>query len=163
MEKEERLKLEDLLGAIMTRDVNKSEEEYAKLIDAVAENYDKNNEIKGESKVSLEERRERIRSNYYGTSMNMLLAILNLVNDFTSNYSRLIEAIAEKVGVDFEHVQTEEDKAMEAAAEYLRASAEKKRAEKALIDKQNLNRAQRRAVRKQTGEIIQFKPKKEGD
>lgn len=157
MEKEERLKLEDLLGAIMTRDVNKSEEEYAKLIDAVAENYDKNNEIKGESKVSLEERRERIRSNYYGTSMNMLLAILNLVNDFTSNYSRLIEAIAEKVGVDFEHVQTEEDKAMEAAAEYLRASAEKKRAEKALIDKQNLNREQRRKIQKTTGEVIQFK------
>lgn len=157
MEKEERLKLEDLLGAIMTRDVNKSEEEYAKLIDAVSENYDKNNEIKGESKVSLEERRERIRSNYYGTSMNMLLAILNLVNDFTSNYSKLIEAIAEKVGVDFEHVQTEEDKAMEAAAEYLRASAEKKRAEKALIDKQNLNREQRRKIQKTTGEVIQFK------
>lgn len=157
MEKEERLKLEDLLGAIMTRDVNKSEEEYAKLIDAVSENYDKNNEIKDGSKVSLEERRERIRSNYYGTSMNMLLAILNLVNDFTSNYSKLIEAIAEKVGVDFEHVQTEEDKAMEAAAEYLRASAEKKRAEKALIDKQNLNREQRRKIQKTTGEVIQFK------
>lgn len=155
----ERLKLTELLGAIMTRDVNKSEEEYEKLLDEVASNYDSNNDIKDGKKVSLEERRERIRSNYYGTTTNLLLAILNLLNDFTSQYSKLIEAIAEKVGVEFEHVQTEEDKAMEAAAEYLRASAEKKRAEKALIDKQNLNRTQRRAVKKATGEVIKFEKK----
>lgn len=153
----ERLKLEDLLGAIMTRDVNKSKEEYEKLLDDVSKNYDKNNDIKEGTKISLEERRERIKSNYYGTSMNLQLAILNLVNEFTSQYSKLIEAIAEKVGVEFEHIQTEEDKAMEAAAEYLRASAEKKRAEKALIDKQNLNREQRRKIQKTTGEVIQFK------
>lgn len=158
-EKNERLKLEDLLGAIMTRDVNKSKEEYEKLLDDVSKNYDKNNDIKEGTKISLEERRERIKSNYYGTSMNLQLAILNLVNEFTSQYSKLIEAIAEKVGVEFEHIQTEEDKAMEAAAEYLRASAEKKRAEKALIDKQNLNREQRRKIQKTTGEVIKFEKK----
>ena len=136
-EKNERLKLEDLLGAIMTRDVNKSKEEYEKLLDDVSKNYDKNNDIKEGTKISLEERRERIKSNYYGTSMNLQLAILNLVNEFTSQYSKLIEAIAEKVGVEFEHIQTEEDKA--------------------LIDKQNLNREQRRKIQKTTGEVIQFK------
>lgn len=153
----ERLKLEELLGAIMTKDVNKSDEEYQKLLEDVSKNYATQNELEEGKKVNIEERRERIRSNYYGTTTNLLLAILNLVNDFTSQYSKLIEAIAEKVGVDFEHVQTEEDRAMEAAAEYLRASAEKKRAEKALIDKQNLNREQRRKIQKKTGEVIQFK------
>lgn len=155
----ERLKLEELLGAIMTKDVNKSDEEYQKLLEDVSKNYATQNELEEGKKVNIEERRERIRSNYYGTTTNLLLAILNLVNDFTSQYSKLIEAIAEKVGVDFEHVQTEEDRAMEAAAEYLRASAEKKRAEKALIDKQNLNRTQRRAVKKATGEVIKFEKK----
>ena len=153
----ERLKLEELLGAIMTKDVNKSDEEYQKLLEDVSKNYATQNELEEGKKVNIEERRERIRSNYYGPTTNLLLAILNLVNDFTSQYSKLIEAIAEKVGVDFEHVQTEEDRAMEAAAEYLRASAEKKRAEKALIDKQNLNREQRRKIQKKTGEVIQFK------
>lgn len=155
----ERLKLEELLGSIMTKDVNKSEEDYQKLLEDVSRNYATQTELEEGKKISLEERRERIRSNYYGTTTNLLLAILNMVNDFTSQYSKLIEAIAEKVGVEFEHVQTEEDKAMEAAAEYLRASAEKKRAEKALIDKQNLNREQRRAVQKATGEVIKFEKK----
>lgn len=155
----ERLKLEELLGSIMTKDVNKSEEDYQKLLEDVSRNYATQTELEEGKKISLEERRERIRSNYYGTTTNLLLAILNMVNDFTSQYSKLIEAIAEKVGVEFEHVQTEEDKAMEAAAEYLRASAEKKRAEKALIDKQNLNRKQRRAVQKATGEVIKFEKK----
>lgn len=155
----ERLKIEELLGAIMTKDVNKSEEEYEKLLEDVSKNFATQHELEQGKKVALEERRERIRSNYYGTTTNLLLAILNLLNDFTSQYSKLIEAIAEKVGVEFEHVQTEEDKAMEAAAEYLRASAEKKRAEKALIDKQNLNRTQRRAVKKATGEVIKFEKK----
>lgn len=143
-EKEEKVTLQDILGSIMSKNVNISNEEYEKLLDEVATNYDTKEDTKEENKPTLEERRERIRMNYYGTNTNFLYQILTTINDFFSNYAPLIEAIAEKVGVDFEKVETEEDKAMKAAAEYLRERAAKQRAEKELAEKKALNREQRR-------------------
>lgn len=152
---EEKINYEDVLKTIMTSNVNLTNEEYEKLIDSVSENYDKNNDTKG-TKPSLEERRERIRANYYGSSVNILFNIMNTLNNYVRNYSLLIEAIAEKVGVEFEKVQSEEDKAMEAARKYLEEGALKRKAERQLIEKQNLNRESRRKLQKQSGEKIKF-------
>ena len=154
-EEKQTMKLNDVLGAILSNNVNISNEEYEKLLGEVAKNYDKNHDEKG-TMPTLEERRERIKTNFYGSSVNFLYQILNTVNDFYRNYAPLIEAIAEKVGVEFEKVETAEEKAMKAAEEYLRESAKKKQAERELIEKQNLNRQARRKIKKETGENIKF-------
>ena len=146
---------EEILKTILTSNVELSNEAYKKLIDNVAENYDKNNNEKG-TRPSLKERRERIKSNYYGTSIQILVNILNTVNNFAKNYSLLIEAIAEKVGVEFEKVQSVEDKAMEAARKYLGEGALKRKAERELAEKQALNREMRRALKRKTGEDIKL-------
>lgn len=152
---EEKINYEDVLKTIMTSNVNLTNEEYEKLLDSVSENYDKNNDTKG-TKPSLEERRERIRANYYGSSVNILFNIMTTLNNYVRNYSLLIEAIAEKVGVEFEKVQSEEDKAMEAARKYFEEGTLKRKAERELLEKQNLNREARRKLQKQTGEKIKF-------
>lgn len=154
-EEKQTMKLNDVLGTILSNNVNISNEEYEKLLNEVAKNYDKNHDEKG-TMPTLEERRERIKTNFYGSSVNFLYQILNTVNDFYRNYAPLIEAIAEKVGVEFEKVETTEEKAMKAAEEYLRESAKKKQAEREFIEKQNLNRQARRKIKKETGENIKF-------
>lgn len=151
----DKIDYEEILKTILTSNVELSNEAYKKLIENIAENYDKNNDEKG-TRPSLKERRERIKSNYYGTSIQILVNILNTVNNFVRNYSILIEAIAEKVGVEFEKVQSEEDKAMEAARKYLEEGALKRKAERELAEKQALNREMRRALKKETGEDIKF-------
>ncbi len=122
------IKLEDLLGAILTNNVNISDKKYAMMLNKVAKTYDKNNDIKQSEKPSLQERRERVKSNFYGSVVNLLFQILSTVNSLAEALP-IIYATAEKVGVEFETVETEEEKAMKAAAEFLQASAEKKRAE----------------------------------
>lgn len=148
-EKNEKFELIDVLKAIMTTNVDLDNAEYKKLLEDVATNYDKLNEEENKKRPTLRERRERIRANYYGTSINFLFQILHTVNDFYRNYAPLIEAIAEKVGVEFEKIESEEEKAMKAAAEYLRAGAEKRMAEAELAKKQALNREQRRKLEKE--------------
>lgn len=155
IKEDESIKYDEVLKTIFTKDTNMSVEDYEKMLDAVSKNYDELNDTKG-TKPSLEERRERIKANYYGTSINFLFQILNTVNQFARNYSLLIEEIARKVGVDFEKIETEEDKAMKAAAKYLEEGALKRKAERENLEKQNLNREQRRKVKKETGEIIKF-------
>lgn len=156
-EEKDKINLEDVLKNILTNNVNISNEQYTKLLDAVAENYDKNNDVKeGETKPTLEERRERIKANYYGSSINFLFQILDTVNNFYRNYAPLIEAIAEKVGVEFEKVETAEEKAMKEAEKFLREGALKRKAERELLEKQNLNREARRKLQKKTGEKIKF-------
>lgn len=155
IKEDESIKYDEVLKTIFTKDTNMSVEDYEKMLDAVSKNYDELNDTKG-TKPSLEERRERIKANYYGTSINFLFQILNTVNQFARNYSLLIEEIARKVGVDFEKIETEEDKAMKAAAKYLEEGALKRKAERENLEKQNLNREQRRKVKKETGEVIKF-------
>lgn len=148
--------IEELIGNIMSHNVNLSEEEYNNILMETAKTYDENNKEQT-SEVSLEEKRKRIELNYYGSSINLQLQLVNMLNDYFRNYVPLIEAIAEKVGVEFEKIETEEDKAMKAAAEYLRTGTAKRKAELDLINKQNLNREQRRKIKKETGEEIDFK------
>lgn len=126
-----KIDLNEVLASILTKNVNMSDEEYKQMLDEVSSNYESNQKNKDENykAPTLEERRERVRMNFYGSITNFLFQILNTINEFYSNYAPMIEAIADKVGVEWEDMQTEEDKAMEAAAEYLRAGAEKRKAE----------------------------------
>lgn len=131
---ENKVKLSDILGKIMTDKVEISEEDYKAMLKAVAGNYDKVNKTSGKL-PSLSERRKRIQANYYGQSINMLYQVLNLQTSFIEQVIPVIEAIADKVGVEFEQVKTADEKAMEAAAEYLKAGAEKRRLEIAELEK----------------------------
>lgn len=145
-----KVNLNDVLTNIMTHNVNISNEEYERMLKAVGVNYDKLNDTKpGETAPTLEERRARIEANYYGTAINFAFATLNTLNDFIANYAPLIEAIAEKVGVDFEKEKSAEEKAMEAAAAYLNAKAQERLAsrEKAVKNASN------------SGEVIKFDKK----
>lgn len=124
--KEKKITLTDILGKVMTDKVELSQEDYDKMLKAVAGNYDKVNKTTGKL-PTLSERRRRIQMNYYGQTINMLYQILNYQMTFIDQIVPTIEAIADKVGVQF--VKTADEKAMEAAAEYLKAGAEKRRLE----------------------------------
>lgn len=118
--------LANVLGAILTSNVNTPDEEYERLLDAVAINYDKVNNKKGKKKTdkpTLAERRERVRANFYGTSVNFLFQILNIVTDLylKEEKNRLIlNEIAGKLGIEVENVKTADEKAMEAVEKYYR-------------------------------------------
>jgi hypothetical protein len=131
---ENKVKLSDILGKIMTDKVEISEQDYKEMLKAVAGNYNKINKTGGKL-PTLSERRKRIQTNYYGQSINMLYQILNLQTSFIEQVIPVIEAIADKVGVQFEQVKTADEKAMEAAAEYLKAGAEKRRLEVAELER----------------------------
>ena len=131
---ENKVKLSDILGKIMTDKVEISEQEYKEMLKAVAGNYNKINKTGGKL-PTLSERRKRIQTNYYGQSINMLYQILNLQTSFIEQVIPVIEAIADKVGVQFEQVKTADEKAMEAAAEFLKAGAEKRRLEVAELER----------------------------
>lgn len=133
---ENKVKLSDILGKIMTDKVEISEQDYKEMLKAVAGNYDKINKTSGKM-PTLNERRKRIQSNYYGQSINMLYQVLNLQTSFIEQVIPVIEAIADKVGVQFEQVKTADEKAMEAAAEFLKAGAEKRRLEVAELEKKS--------------------------
>lgn len=120
---EKKLTLQDLLGSILTKNVNLLGEEYKQLLRDVTHVYDKNNETKAK-RISLEERRQRIASNFYGTTTNFLFQILNVVGDLYDRWTPLLIAIAEKVGVEFEEVKSSEEKAMDAVAEFYQARTE---------------------------------------
>lgn len=102
------------------------------MLTAVGANYDNLHGLKaGEHAPTLDERRKRIETNYYGTSINFLYSIYTALGEFINQYAPLIEAIATKVGVDFEKAESTDEKAMRAAAEYLTASAKAKTANQA--------------------------------
>lgn len=142
--------LNDVLTNILTHNVSISNEEYERMLTEVSTNYDKLHDTKdGETAPTLDERRKRIEANYYGTAINFAFATLNTLNDFIENYAPLIEAIAEKVGVDFEKKQSAEEKAMEAAAAYLNAKTQERLASREKATKNASN----------SGEVIKFDKK----
>lgn len=122
MVNDKELTLQELLGSILTSNVNMSEKDYKKMLKQVTKTYDANNNEKGK-RVSLEEKRQRIASNFYGSTINMLFQILNVVSDLYNNWTPIIQAVAEKVGVDFENAKSAEEKAMEAVAEFYKTRA----------------------------------------
>lgn len=123
--KNKKVTAQEVIGKILTDKVEISEEEYKAMIKAVAGNYDATNKTKGKM-PSLRERRKRIQMNYYGQNINMLFQILStqtaLIEQF-NQLSLMVEAIAEKVGVEFEKLETEEEKAMKAVQDYMIAGA----------------------------------------
>lgn len=120
---EKRITLEEVLGSILTKNVNLTDKEYHEVLEKVTKTYDANNQTKSKS-ISLEEKRKRIASNFYGSSINFLFQILNLVGDLYDRCVPLLYAIAEKVGVEFEQVKTSEEKAEDAVADFYKARKE---------------------------------------
>lgn len=148
-ETEKKYDYQDVLATIMTHNVNISNEEYERMLTAVGANYDNLHSLKqGEHAPTLDERRKRIEMNYYGTSINFLYSIYTALGEFINQYTPLIEAIASKVGVDFEKVETPEEQAMKAAANYLNASAKAK--SKSEATKKTAGKASK------TGKVIKF-------
>ena len=122
-EQPKEITLEQVLGSILTKNVNLTDKQYHELLDKVTKTYDANTETKSKS-ISLEEKRQRIASNFYGSSINFLFQILNVVADLYEKWTPLLLAIAEKVGVKLEETKTAEEKAMEAVAEFYKARKE---------------------------------------
>lgn len=120
MAKQKENYLAKVLGAVLTKDVNTPDEEYEKMLDAVAQNYDKLNNKKGK-KPSVEERRARIQQNFYGTTINFLCQILAVVNDLylKEEKNRLVlNEIAKKHNIPVDEIKTADEKAMEAVAKF---------------------------------------------
>lgn len=129
MAKQKENYLAKVLGQVLTNNVNTSDEEYEKILDAVAANYDKVNAKKG-TKPSVEERRKRVQQNFYGTTINFLFQILSIVNDLyvkTEKNRLLLNEIGKKLGIEVENVKTADEKAMEAVEKFY---AERNKAKK---------------------------------
>lgn len=122
MAKQSENTLKNLLGAIMTSNVNISDEEYKQMLDSVALNYDKvNGKKKRTALPTIEERRERVRQNYYGNTINFLYQIFSVVNDLylKEEKNRLVlNEIAKKLGIEVDEIKTADEKAMEAVERY---------------------------------------------
>lgn len=132
MAKQKENYLAKVLGSILTKDVNTPDEEYEKMLDAVAQNYDKLNKSKGK-KPSVEERRARIQQNFYGTTINFLYQILSIANDAflqTNKNALIIAEIAKKLDIPVEEIKTPEEKAMEQVEKFYAERAKKLKEEK---------------------------------
>ena len=133
MAKQSENTLKNLLGAIMTSNVNISDEEYKQMLDSVALNYDKVNGKKKRADLpTIEERRERVRQNYYGNTINFLYQIFSVVNDLylKAEKNRLVlNEIAKKLGIEVDEIKTADEKAMEAVEKYYAERAKKENKE----------------------------------
>ena len=105
-----------LIGNIMTRNVNLTKEEYCKMLKDVGLAAQDVDNIDEETRLS------RIRSNFYGTIINMMFSLLSgyeaLAQEIEVFRSQL-KALCEKNGIDVSELKTANDKMNEAAAEYL--------------------------------------------
>lgn len=134
MAKQSENTLKNLLGAIMTSNVNISDEEYERMLNEVALNYDKvNGKKKGAKLPTIAERRERVKANYYGTNLNFLFQILSVVNDLylkTEKNRLILNEIAKKLGIEVENVKTADERAMEQVEKFYEERAKKLKEEK---------------------------------
>lgn len=126
------IKVEELFKKIMTDKLELDTKEYKELLKSVSKNYSANNKKENYKEPTLSEKRKRIQQNFYGTVINMLFQVVNtqanIIEQF-NNMSLVVEAIADKVGVEFEKIETEEEKTMRAARDYLMAGAELRKKE----------------------------------
>ena len=110
-----------LVADIMTRNVNLSKEEYRDVLIKIGV---PEQEL---DKCTEEERAARIKSNYYGTMLNMNLSIYNALNqlrDENETMRAVLSAICKALGIDVEDIKSSTDKVNEAAAEYLKKQTE---------------------------------------
>lgn len=108
------LNAEKVLEEIKTRNVDLTEEEYKEVTKSAFENA--NVDKKNKKQISESLKHKRIASNFMGTVINMLLPTYQMLIEIVP----IIYAIAEKTGVEFEKIESEEEKAYKAVAEYFK-------------------------------------------
>lgn len=118
----EELTLRKIVGSIMTNNVGLSTEEYEAMLKKIGVN------IPGEDKATDKERLERIKGNFYGTTINMLFTILRQYNALAEEvevWRALLGACCEKLGIDVSKIKTSTDLVNEAAADYIKTKIKK--------------------------------------
>ena len=118
---EKELQLLDLLKVIIAGNQELDAKSFKKLIDGVGANYNAIN--KTSEKLSMQERRKRMQSNYIGTTLQLLLQISQVVVDISDelNHIRVIdEAIADKLEIAHEKRLTEKDKLIIEQTKYMK-------------------------------------------
>ena len=118
---EKELQLLDLLKVIIAGNQELDAKSFKKLIDGVGANYNAIN--KTSEKLSMQERRKRMQSNYIGTTLQLLLQISQVVADISDelNHIRVIdEAIADKLEIAHEKRLTEKDKLIIEQTKYMK-------------------------------------------
>ena len=121
-EQSEELTLRKIVGSIMTNNVGLSTEEYEAMLKKIGVN------LPGEDKATDKERLERIKGNFYGTTINMLFTILRQYNALAEEvevWRALLGACCEKLGVDVSKVKTSTDKMNEAVENYVKTKIKK--------------------------------------
>ena len=101
-EKQDVENLKKVLGKVFTENLDLTAGEYKKLKAKISNGVDENGKA---TKLSSEERRERIKENYYGTCINLLVNILGLEADIMEqelNNNKLLEKIAKKLDIEEE-------------------------------------------------------------
>lgn len=110
-----------LIGDIMTRNTDLSKEEYCEKLKSAGllpKDVDKVDDVT---------RLARIRSNYYGTMVNMNFSLLQSIEelkDEVETQRAILNKICEKLGIDTADIKTASDRLNETAEEYLRLQNE---------------------------------------
>ncbi len=110
-----------LIGDIMTRNTDLTKEEYCEKLKSVGllpKDVDKVDDVT---------RLARIRSNYYGTMVNMNFSLLQSIEelkDEVETQRAMLNRICEKLGIDTADIKTASDRLNETAEEYLRLQNE---------------------------------------
>lgn len=123
-EQEEMVKMHQLVGTIMTKNVNLSKDEYNKMLEQIGLNFE------GEDKATPEERLERIRANFYGTMLNLFFTTHSMINSLTAEvecWRALLKAICEHLGIDVDEIKTSTDRVNEVAEKLIREQLNKKK------------------------------------
>ena len=126
-QQEEELTFKKMIGNLMTRTVNLSKDEYCDMLREIGL------QPKDVDKVDENDRLCRIRSNYYGTSINMMFSLLQeqeALREEVATTRALLNAICKKVGIEVEEIKTSADRVNEAAAAYLDAQTKAMKQEK---------------------------------
>ena len=101
-EKDDIENLKKVLGKVFTENVDLNKREYNKIKKYISQECDENGK---NIKIDSAERRERIKENYYGTCINLLVNTLGAVADILQQQieqQELLDKIADKLGVNLE-------------------------------------------------------------
>ena len=118
--KTEQVDLIQVIGNIMTRNVNLSKEEYSEILKQTGI------EAKDLDKVNETERLARIRANYYGTSINILFTLLqrlSILEEEIESQRAVLKEMCKKFGIETSHIKTSTERVNEAAERYLNKKA----------------------------------------
>lgn len=87
----------DIIEKALNEDVELSRKEYAEKKEK-ADAVTKAHGVEGEAPLSEDERERRMRMNYYGSTLNVMMAILGAVDDLANRITTLNNNIIELAG-----------------------------------------------------------------